>query len=1156
MIIITPNAMFIEMNNTTKGESEMRFKWVKQLSLIVVITMLVGVMPVYAAPASDKSEVVFHFVDSKNTTALSTAHGFFEKYTAYAYEEDGQKYFEIPVPKQFSLKLTIEEDAGEVVQEADTYTSYKYKVSAYETALNAVTTYNVGGESQHGVTLVIGNDIDELKPELEAELEKAAQVKDQTDKLVNAISYAKAANTYVTLKSAMAIALSELRAVISEAEAGQATQTPEPTSTTEPEASPQPTASAEPSPTVKPEESASPSPTPEVSTTPVTLNYIQSDDYTVSYDKHFARLVEKSSTYTKDRKTYLRLQYKNTASLNIVVAGSEGVLVEEIKQDDTVVSYVYDYAIASKTAPIAAKASYIAPNGEHSYDIVLVLDQDATDEDRLALTEKISEAAAVSSPSGALRQAIAAATADNHLVSRKAVLTTHITKLEKEIANNAQMDETLKDVELSFYKEDKMTGNFTSVSRYYSDAQVYKVSGKLFLRITQQNTANLVTTLDGSNGLLVQALYQNESNPEVASHYILDYEIATTEKALLWNASYTAGSHSGSYNAYVVINQDATDEDRSALADAIEAAKKVENKDAALVTAITLAEASLNNVSKKSELVVHVERLNELVTKNEDVLATLKEATIDYVKSTDLNTSFNTSFASFLTEPKTYEAAGKLYLRLKVTTNYDLQFTVEGKTGQLVAYVGEPGSYTHIIYDYELSSVVEPVLSDVKYTAGSFVGQHEQYVVLNQDATDEDRKALSDAIAKAELISNKGTALTKALNNAKAAQNLLTRKAALNSATIALNKELSSNGSSGATPAPVVVHEESGLEVGKYMVSMTALKNNSKETSIMDGYIDGDARLNVTKNNLKVYVAMNNASMIKSLTVEGKKASVAATYKGSDVVRYSFEVSTLKGTIDAAVHVIATENGEVLYDTTHSIQFTFGEPSKVDAWEDEGYSKGNSSAPTAETEQEDEESVDPSTENESSEEQTDNSEAPALPQLKDISESWAKAAIERAISLNLINGYTDGTFKPNQTINRAEFTAIIARALKLDAPKGELTFADADAIQGWAKDAIQGAVEAGIVTGFTDHTFRPSAGITRVEMAVMLVKGLGLEQEESAALTFKDASDVPAWAQKYVAIAVKHGLIQGNTDGTFKPNQAATRAEATVIALRALDFFK
>jgi len=1138
----------------------MRFKWVKQLSLVVVIAMLVSALPVYAATSNDKSEVVFHFVSEQDDASLSTAHTFFSKYTAYAYEEDGQKYFEIPVPKQYSLKLTIEKDAGEILLETDTYTSYKYKVSAFETALDAVTTYNIGnGESSHSVKLIIGNDIDAVKTELVAELEKAANVENQTDRLAAAITAAKAANTYVALKSEIEDTLSELRAAIAEAEAGQATATPAPSSSSAPEVTPEPTASTQPEQSAKPEESATPSPTPtpEMSTTPVTVSYVKADDYKVSYDQHFSRLVENASTYTKDRKTYLRLQYKNTASLKIVVAGNEGALVDEIKQNEEVVSFVYDYAIASKTAPIAASASYSIPSGTHTYEMVLVLDQDATDEDRLALAAKIDEASAVSSPSGALRQAIAAAISDHHFVSRKAVLVAHISKLEKEIANNEQMSETIENVELSFYKEDKMTGNFTSVSKYYTDAKVYEVSGKLFLRITQQNTANLVTTLNGVKGMLVQELFLNETKPDVASHYIFDYEISSTEKALLWNVSYTAGSYSGSHNAYVVINQDATDEDRSALAEAIQTAKRVGTKDDALVTAITLAEASNNNVSKKSELSAHVERLNELIAKNEKTIATLKPATVDYVKSTELNTSFNSSFASFLTEPKTYEAAGKHYLRIKVTTNYDLKFTVEGKAGELVAYVGEPGSYSHIIYDYELSSVTKPVLSEVQYNAGAFIGQHEQYVVLNQDATDEDRKALGDAIAKAELINQKGTALTKALNDAKAVQNLLSRKAVLNEATSALNKAIAANGtSSGNSPNPTDINEESGLEVGRYMVSVTALKNNSNETSIMNGYIDGDARLNVTKNKLMVYVAMNNASMIKSLTVEGKKASVTNTYKGSDVVRFGFEVSTLKGTIDASIHVIATENGEVLYDTTHSIQFSFGEPSKVDAWEDEGYSKGDSSTPATDTEQSEEETVDPSTENEPSEGQTGTTEKPEIPQFKDIADSWAKAAIERAVSLKLVNGYTDGTFKPNQTINRAEFTAIIARALKLEAPKGELSFVDASDIQGWAKDAIQGAVEAGIVTGFADHTFRPSANITRVEMAVMLVKGLGLEQEEAAALSFKDANDVPAWAKKYVVIAVKHGLIQGNTDGTFKPNQAATRAEAIAIALRALDFSK
>ncbi|HIW35052.1 MAG TPA: S-layer homology domain-containing protein, partial [Candidatus Paenibacillus intestinavium] len=161
---------------------------------------------------------------------------------------------------------------------------------------------------------------------------------------------------------------------------------------------------------------------------------------------------------------------------------------------------------------------------------------------------------------------------------------------------------------------------------------------------------------------------------------------------------------------------------------------------------------------------------------------------------------------------------------------------------------------------------------------------------------------------------------------------------------------------------------------------------------------------------------------------------------------------------------------------------------------------------------------------------------------------------ERAVSLKLVNGYSDGSFKPNQEINRAEFTAILVRAMKLEAAKGEVKFTDANKIQAWAQEYIQQAVEAGILTGYNDNTFRPSGDITRTEAAVMVVKALGLELVSEEELTFTDAAKIPAYARAYVATAVKHGLVTGYSNNTFGPTKVATRADAIALALRALDY--
>lgn len=104
------------------------------------------------------------------------------------------------------------------------------------------------------------------------------------------------------------------------------------------------------------------------------------------------------------------------------------------------------------------------------------------------------------------------------------------------------------------------------------------------------------------------------------------------------------------------------------------------------------------------------------------------------------------------------------------------------------------------------------------------------------------------------------------------------------------------------------------------------------------------------------------------------------------------------------------------------------------------------------------------------------------PTLTDISGHWAEAFIDEAWGKGLIQGYPDGTFKPNQPVTRAEFTVMLTNALNLEGEGVTLAFADRDQIGGWAERAIALAVEAGIVSGYEDGTFRPDLPMTRAEM--------------------------------------------------------------------------
>ncbi|WP_108991042.1 family 10 glycosylhydrolase [Paenibacillus agaridevorans] len=172
----------------------------------------------------------------------------------------------------------------------------------------------------------------------------------------------------------------------------------------------------------------------------------------------------------------------------------------------------------------------------------------------------------------------------------------------------------------------------------------------------------------------------------------------------------------------------------------------------------------------------------------------------------------------------------------------------------------------------------------------------------------------------------------------------------------------------------------------------------------------------------------------------------------------------------------------------------------------------------------------------------------------DILGHWAEASIKLAAAKGIISGYADGTFKPKSEVTRAEFAVMLARMLNLQGNGAELEFNDMAAIGSWAKQGIAQAVQAGIVKGYSDGSFRPNAKISRVEMVTMIVNALGFADNSKATTGFADDAEIPAWARAVVATAVENGLVQGVGGNKFAPNQTATRAESVVVLLRALEF--
>ncbi len=173
---------------------------------------------------------------------------------------------------------------------------------------------------------------------------------------------------------------------------------------------------------------------------------------------------------------------------------------------------------------------------------------------------------------------------------------------------------------------------------------------------------------------------------------------------------------------------------------------------------------------------------------------------------------------------------------------------------------------------------------------------------------------------------------------------------------------------------------------------------------------------------------------------------------------------------------------------------------------------------------------------------------------------WAYGDIESLSGLGDISGYPDGSFKPGNTITRAEFVSILSKALKL-AAYNPAAPDFSDVAQGdWFYGSVEDAVYAGIVKGHSS-TFKPDDPITREEMAVILVNALN-EQDQaktnmSAKTGFADDAGISAWAKGFVAVAVQDGLIKGySDDNSFRPKSAATRAEACAMIMNFLNIHK
>jgi len=178
----------------------------------------------------------------------------------------------------------------------------------------------------------------------------------------------------------------------------------------------------------------------------------------------------------------------------------------------------------------------------------------------------------------------------------------------------------------------------------------------------------------------------------------------------------------------------------------------------------------------------------------------------------------------------------------------------------------------------------------------------------------------------------------------------------------------------------------------------------------------------------------------------------------------------------------------------------------------------------------------------------------------DVASHWAKDTVNNMGSRMIIAGTGNGKFSPDRDITRAEFAAIIVRALGLGAQDGPSAFTDVKASD-WFNGAIRTAVEYGLLSGYADGAFRPNDKITREQAMVILARAMavtglkdrlpgGLAEEVVGA--FADAGQASAWSVQGIADSVAAGIVQGRNENTLAPQAFITRAEAAAMIERLL----
>ncbi|WP_167388061.1 S-layer homology domain-containing protein, partial [Paenibacillus ferrarius] len=169
--------------------------------------------------------------------------------------------------------------------------------------------------------------------------------------------------------------------------------------------------------------------------------------------------------------------------------------------------------------------------------------------------------------------------------------------------------------------------------------------------------------------------------------------------------------------------------------------------------------------------------------------------------------------------------------------------------------------------------------------------------------------------------------------------------------------------------------------------------------------------------------------------------------------------------------------------------------------------------------------------------------------VSDVSKHWAKDQIAIWTALDLADGYPDGTFKPDNSVTRAEFMALVNRTFNYTT-KADIKFKDVTTSD-WYYAEVAKAQAAGYIEGYEDGSMKPLETISRQEAAIILSRIKKLPSTSDVPTTFEDAAQIANWSKDSIQSVVNAGYMNGYPGQLFKPAGLITRAEAIVSLDRA-----